>query len=586
MTRHSPGDLVSGKYRIERLIGDGGMGVVYEARHELLRTGVALKFLHADLAQRPGLAQRFLQEARVSATIQSPHVTRVTDVDTARDGSPYLVMELLSGQSLQALLDRHGKLPVAQAVDFSLQILAGLEAAHAMGVVHRDLKPDNVFVTPSTGGPLLKLIDFGIAKLRATNDYSRGLTRAGVIMGTPEYMAPEQLFSAETTDERADIYSLGVMLFEMLAGCRPADGEDAEAIIAAVRSGRTRRLSEVAPEVPSGLVALVEQAIRPDREQRFEKASTLRLALSAFAGPLSHAGQLAATSAPLVPMPVPEALGPLSQSTGVSTARVPKTLPPEAPPLSVSQLGAARTSVSDRPLPPAGPTGWIATTGTAMGGPSPIALASQTGAAYVGTGPPHYSVAPPLPARAPHQGRSGLWLAALGLTALGGAGAVGYAVYQSTGHAVVAPPMPQEVAPPAPATATAPTRTEISDVSSPRPVPTETPRVGTRPPIGGKPTETPPPAGGGGGAASGATTGGGAPPFQLPFPLPSGIQMPTALPSAIQLPPGITFPSGIPGLPQASPVPAPEPTAAPQTPPPEQPPPEAPTIKRRPSSKP
>jgi serine/threonine protein kinase len=312
VSRFGPGDLVSGKYRIVRLIGDGGMGVVYEARHEVLGSGVALKFLHADLAKRPGLTQRFLQEARVSATIQSSHVCHVTDVDTAQDGSPYLVMELLAGQALQSMLDRQGKLPVEQAVDFALQILAGLEAAHATGVVHRDLKPDNVFVTPSGGGPLLKLIDFGIAKLRASSEFTKGLTRAGVVMGTPEYMAPEQLVSAQTTDHRADIYSLGVILFEMLAGCRPADGDDAEIIVASVQAGRVRNLRELVPGLAEGLVALIERATKPFREQRFESASEMRLALARFAGHLSHAGRLAATAEPLAPLPTPASAALLS----------------------------------------------------------------------------------------------------------------------------------------------------------------------------------------------------------------------------------------------------------------------------------
>ena len=329
MSRIGPGELVSGKYRIVRLIGDGGMGVVYEARHEVLGSSVALKFLHADLAKRPGLTQRFLQEARVSATIQSPHVTHVTDVDTAQDGSPYLVMELLSGQSLQGMLDRQGKLPLDQAVDFGLQILAGLEAAHATGVVHRDMKPDNVFVTPTGGGPLLKLIDFGIAKLRASSEFSKGLTRAGVVMGTPEYMAPEQLISAHTTDHRADIYSLGVMLFEMLAGCRPADGDDAEIIVAAVQAGHVRRLPDLVPGLPQGLVALIERATLPEREQRFESAAAMRLSLAQFAGQLSHAGRLAATAEPMAPIPTPASQALLSLPPHVSSAvGVPKTLAP------------------------------------------------------------------------------------------------------------------------------------------------------------------------------------------------------------------------------------------------------------------
>lgn len=242
--RPSPGDVVGGKYRIVRLIGDGGMGAVFEARHELLGTNVALKFLHSELSKRPGLASRFLQEARVSARIQSPHVTRVTDVDQTPDGSPFLVMELLTGESLQQLLDRRVKLPKDQAIDFALQILSGLEAAHALGVVHRDLKPDNVFITPSTGGPLLKLLDFGIAKLREANEYQKGLTRPGAIMGTPEYMAPEQLYSADRVDHRADLYSLGVMLYEMLTGERPAYGDDAAAIVSQVAAGKVKRITE------------------------------------------------------------------------------------------------------------------------------------------------------------------------------------------------------------------------------------------------------------------------------------------------------------------------------------------------------
>ncbi|HYO92880.1 MAG TPA: serine/threonine-protein kinase, partial [Polyangiaceae bacterium] len=351
----APGDLIAGKYRIVRLIGDGGMGSVYEARHELLGLPVALKFLHGELAKRPGLGARFLQEARVSATIQSTHVARVTDVDTAADGSPYLVMELLSGESLQRMLDRSRKLSRDLAVDFALQTLAGLEAAHALGVVHRDLKPDNVFVTPTPGGPLLKLIDFGIAKLRESNEYKKALTGAGMMMGTPEYMAPEQLYAASEVDHRADLYSLGVMLFEMLSGERPADGENAEVIIARVLSGNGKRLAELEPELPAPLVAVVERALYPDRDQRFSSAYELRRLLAPFARELSHAGGLAAMAAPAQAgdaralaarggtsfgsQPTDTAMAPPPASgrpvpdtlDGPRLSGLPKTLPPELP---------------------------------------------------------------------------------------------------------------------------------------------------------------------------------------------------------------------------------------------------------------
>ena len=547
MSRFSPGDLISGKYRIARLIGDGGMGVVYEARHEVLGSGVALKFLHSDLAKRPGLTQRFLQEARVSATIQSPHVTHVTDVDTAHDGSPYLVMELLSGQSLQSMLDRQGKLGQDQAVDFALQILAGLEAAHATGVVHRDMKPDNVFVTPSPGGPVLKLIDFGIAKLRATSEFSKGLTRAGVVMGTPEYMAPEQLLSAQTTDHRADIYSLGVMLFEMLSGVRPADGDDAEMIVAQVEAGRVRQLADVAPGLPEGLVQLVQRAMLPNREARFESAAQMRLALASFAGQLSHAGRLAATAEPLPPLPTPASSALLSLPAHVVPQGVPKTLAPDAAPLSVSQLGAARTSLSESP--------------PVMSQAAPALIAATAGAAPAMYAP--YQAPMVVPAR----GRSNAIVFALVLGVLGGGGAVGYAAYRATDHDRDRPPPlpiasgPLGVLPlppdPGPAGVVDPAPTSGPAPTGPKPT-GSLPRAGSG--SGGSP------ASGSGGAGTGTGSGPGVPPFQFPFPIPSQIQIPTALPSGLQLPPGFpsAFPPGFPGLQQA-PVTAPAGGAAPTT---------------------
>jgi serine/threonine-protein kinase len=543
------------------------MGVVYEARHEVLGSGVALKFLHSDLAKRPGLTQRFLQEARVSATIQSPHVTHVTDVDTAQDGSPYLVMELLHGQSLQAMLDRQGKLPPDQAIDFALQILAGLEAAHATGVVHRDMKPDNVFVTPSGGGPLLKLIDFGIAKLRVSSEFTKGLTRAGVVMGTPEYMAPEQLSSAQTTDHRADIYSLGVMLFEMLAGCRPADGDDAEIIIAAVEAGRVRKLAGLVPGLPAGLIALVERATSPLRDQRFDSVSDMRLALAQFAGQLSHAGRLAATAEPLTPLATPASMALLSLPAHVTNAGVPKTLPPDGPPLSVSQLGAARTSISEgEPVMSqmARPMTGTAMAAPAMAGASPYGPPPAYGPPPGYAGSQHISQQPP-PPRA-KKGRSGLLISALVLAVVGGGGAVGYAAYRAADRQRTVPP-------PLPDAGLLPTATPTTEVINPDgPLVTSSATTSTpgRPPAGNKP---PTGAGGGGSGGNGGTgpvvvtSGGGSTTFQLPFPLPSTLQIPTTIPSTIQLPPGITFPPGFPGVPQqpppATPAPAPPPTATP-----------------------
>jgi serine/threonine-protein kinase len=389
------GDLIGGKYRIVRLIGDGGMGSVYEARHEGLGMAVALKFLHEDLAERPGLTDRFLREARVAATIQSPHVAHVTDVDVGAGGLPYLVMELLSGESLQHVLDRERKLPPNVAVDFALQIAAGLEAAHAVGVVHRDLKPDNVFVTPSTGGALLKLLDFGIAKLLAGTD-QRGLTRAGVVMGTAEYMPPEQLYAANEVDGRADVYALGVMLFEMLSGRRPADGEDAQVIVAKVLAGDVISLAALEPGLPPGLVEIVRHATAGDRALRTASAHEFRVSLARFATELSPAGTNAARAVPLEPR----------------AAAAGRTLPPD------ERDHFAKGSTEQ--APPLGPF-----------------------AAVPAMPPPYVPPAPPAPHRVR---RSYGWLYALiAIAVLGGAGAGAYA-YWSDQSTSLPPPPPLDVA--------------------------------------------------------------------------------------------------------------------------------------------
>jgi eukaryotic-like serine/threonine-protein kinase len=355
--RPGPGDLISGKYRLVRLIGDGGMGSVFEARHEYLGTAVALKFLHPELARRPGLVARFLQEARLAASIKSPHIARVTDVDQTADGAAYLVMELLEGESLQAVLDRQRRLPRDVALDYTLQILSALEAAHAIGAVHRDLKPDNVFVVTTQRGPFVKLLDFGIAKLRNTREFQVGLTRPGVVMGTPEYMAPEQAFSADVVDARADVYSVGTMLYEMLAGERPAQGDNAQEIAGMILAHRVRDLRTLDGTIPEGLARAVHRAMAPTPPERFTSAAELRDAITPFCGTLSAAGKLAATPGP------PEAGTPFPPipSSGPPTPAVAPTLPPapieprggtQAAPVPVLAQAAGALSGGTSPMPP------------------------------------------------------------------------------------------------------------------------------------------------------------------------------------------------------------------------------------------
>ncbi|MCA9596660.1 MAG: protein kinase [Myxococcales bacterium] len=572
--RPSPGDVVGGKYRIVRLIGDGGMGAVYEARHELLGTNVALKFLHSELSKRPGLASRFLQEARVSARIQSPHVTRVTDVDQTPDGSPFLVMELLTGESLQQLLDRRVKLPKDQAIDFALQILSGLEAAHALGVVHRDLKPDNVFITPSTGGPLLKLLDFGIAKLREANEYQKGLTRPGAIMGTPEYMAPEQLYSADRVDHRADLYSLGVMLYEMLTGERPAYGDDAAAIVSQVAAGKVKRITEHDASLGEELAKVVHQAIDPESSRRFDSALSMRLALAPLSGELSHAGRLAATPAPAAVIPSPSEPPPKRQD---KTADLPPLEPKAPSDEAPTRGGVAPTLPPDddatAPAPPAPmapvPVQPAPPPATAVGGDEPpkggtqeaskelIAELAAQGARAQAVPAPHqqqmqrpappqqahyvsagYGAAPPpMPTR--KRGGGGAIIALLlGVLVTGGAIAL-VVVLRNNKTDDPTPTNPLgEPTPTTTITAQGPDPNATTDVPpSPTPSPTPTP-VPTKTSTGGGTPVPKKDAGTDAGKADAGTTA----PFPT-FPLPSGLP---PLPSG--LPPLPTFPQ-IPGFP-------------------------------------
>jgi serine/threonine protein kinase len=537
----SPGQVIGGKYRIVRLIGDGGMGAVFEARHEVLGSTVALKFLHPELVRRTGLAARFLQEARVSASIQSPHVTRVIDVDQTPDGAPYLVMELLIGESLQQMLDRHLKLPRDQVIDYALQILSGLEAAHALGVVHRDLKPDNVFVTTSGGGPVLKLLDFGIAKLRQAHEFQKGLTRPGMVMGTPEYMAPEQLYAAEQVDHRADLYSLGAMLYEALAGVRPADGDDATQIIAQVTLGRVQPLLEREPSLPAGLAAAIHRALDPEPDRRFQNATEMRVELAQFAGHLSYAGRLAATPAPgAVSPPVAAASAVAPTPPYESAPGVPPTLPPDDEPAAAAPLPGGKGSTQDASREEIQRN--IATSAQQS---APLAPPAALAA-------PVPAVLPPSPL-GPRRRRGSVlrWVMALflGLTLLG-----------LTIVVVVAVQQDQDRPPPLPTFAAATTEGSgaaledggadwpLGDTTSPTP---PTPPDWTSPPAG--------PADAGAGRSTSADTGTGS--FSLP-PLPSALPpLPSALPPLPSaLPP---LPSALPSLPSALP---PLPSALPPLP--------------------
>lgn len=327
------GQIINNKYRLLRLIGDGGMGSVFEAKHELLGTTVALKFLHNQLARRKGLVERFLQEAQVSARIRSPHVVSVSDVDRTSDGLAYMVMEYVEGETLQTLYEKlynkGDRLTYGDAFDIMLQMLEGVSAAHSLGIVHRDLKPDNVMLTEDPrAGRLVRILDFGIAKLKASGEVDRGLTRPGVVMGTPEYMAPEQAFSADKVDARADVFSLGVMFFEMLAGRRPVGGDNAHAIAAQYLEGTIAQLGDLMPSVAPKLAAAVHKAMGAKPDERFDSVDAFRAAIAPYAP------DGAGTAASKADQAKDGSADPLAETAGASVndgrqTPIPKTVPPE-----------------------------------------------------------------------------------------------------------------------------------------------------------------------------------------------------------------------------------------------------------------
>jgi len=277
------GQVIADKYRISRLLGRGGMGEVYEARHVVVGRRFALKFLREHSARSQDSLSRFLREAQAAGALDNEHIAAVLDFDTAADGSPFLVMEYLAGESLAALT-REGPLPVPRAIAILIQVCSGLDVAHRAGIVHRDLKPDNLFVTQlPSGAELIKILDFGIAKL--TDPGSDGaITSSGAILGTPFYMAPEQARGEKTVDFRADIYALGVIAYELLSGKKPHPGEGYNAILAHILTQPVTPLVTLRPGLDPGLVAVIECALASDPARRQSSIAALAEELSPFAG--------------------------------------------------------------------------------------------------------------------------------------------------------------------------------------------------------------------------------------------------------------------------------------------------------------
>lgn len=366
-----PGQVLLRTYRVEQLLGQGGMGVVFAARHLALDERVAIKVLAPAASDNQDALARLRREARILARVRNEHVVRVIDLGQLEDGAPFMVMEHLTGRDLCSLLEEQGRMAVESAVSYVLQALVALAAAHANGVVHRDLKPENLFLARGQDGAwLIKVLDFGISRLerRSQSNASASMTGPSAVMGTPLYMSPEQLRDAGAVDARSDIWSIGVVLYELVTGLSPFSGASLADIAIKIATEPPPPLALAEPSVAAGLESVLSRCLRKEREQRFASVAELARALLPF-GPagcerlVERVERLAAepsvdlsgddAPAPLLITPPGSPAAPVA-APALSVRRPSKALLLLAPALSLALVVAWRLVASpNRPSSPA-----------------------------------------------------------------------------------------------------------------------------------------------------------------------------------------------------------------------------------------
>ena len=280
------GDLLAGKYLVERVIGIGGMGVVVAAHHIHLEERVAIKFLLPEALSDPNLVKRFLREGKAASKIRSEHVARVYDVGTLENGAPYIVMEFLEGSDLSALVKAYGPLPVATAVEYLLQACEAIAEAHAVGITHRDIKPSNLFLaTRRDGSPVVKVIDFGISKMTAGPEGDMDITKTTDARGSMLFMPPEQMVSSKNADPRIDIWALGVSLHYLLSRTFPFHAGTVPELCLMILQQEPTPLRAVRPDMPARLEACILRCLRKAPGERYANVAELAEALLEFAPP-------------------------------------------------------------------------------------------------------------------------------------------------------------------------------------------------------------------------------------------------------------------------------------------------------------
>jgi eukaryotic-like serine/threonine-protein kinase len=285
------GQILAGKYRVEQVLGQGGMGVVLAARHVNLGERVAVKLMRHWAAAHPEAVARFVREARAAARLESAHVARVSDVGILDDLRPYMVMEYLDGMDLERLLESTGQLDPRDTVDYVLQAAEALAEAHSLGIVHRDLKPSNLFLTRRRDRtPHVKVLDFGISKVAETSlPGGDHVTTTSALMGSPLYMSPEQMMSSRDVDGRSDIWSLGVVMYELLSGSPPFVAPTLPQVCSLVLQSTPAPLRSRRADVPVALAAVVERCLAKSPSARYQSIAELAVALEPLAGPYGRA---------------------------------------------------------------------------------------------------------------------------------------------------------------------------------------------------------------------------------------------------------------------------------------------------------
>ncbi|MCL2449355.1 MAG: protein kinase [Polyangiaceae bacterium] len=343
------GEVVGGKYRVERVLGSGAMGVVVAARHVQLNSLVALKFMTAEGFAQPDRLRRFLREAQAAAPLRSEHITRVTDVGSLDSGAPYMVMEYLEGRDLAAVLAREGPLPIDAAVEHIAQVCEALDEAHRAGIVHRDIKPSNLFLTKRiNGSACVKVLDFGISKWERPDGWSSALsaTASHMILGSPLYMAPEQIRASRDVDARTDIWALGATLYELVTGRVPFQAKSIFELGLQIVESEPPKPRTIRAEIAAELETIILRCLEKDPERRYSSAQLLGSALEPFARKPTNASPAKAIAVGSVRTEPPETSAPaLDDAMTVTTATRGPVMPAPAAtrPARAGRTGAALT---------------------------------------------------------------------------------------------------------------------------------------------------------------------------------------------------------------------------------------------------